>query len=172
MKPADVFFADLRATPRFNLLDKIETHLLRAGLDGRVRKGDLVAVKLHFGEPGNTSFLRPVYVRRVVETIKALGARPFLTDTNTLYVGTRADARKRAPAPALGTVQVSSRPWARVTVALRKESCEDTPCRLQLPEGTHVLKLENPVAGQTKSVKVTVRANQVSTVRVELAAPP
>jgi uncharacterized Fe-S center protein len=53
---------------------------------------DLVAVKLHFGEAGNTAYIRPQYVRRVVDRLKALQARPFLTDTNTLYVGSRTEA--------------------------------------------------------------------------------
>ncbi len=89
---ADVYFSDLRSTPRRSLLDKLGDLLDRAGLGSRIRRGDLVAIKLHFGERGNTSFIRPVYVRRVVEAVKALGARPFLTDANTLYVGSRSDA--------------------------------------------------------------------------------
>lgn len=92
MQLADVHYADLRTSPRQNLLDKVEALLHRAGLPGRVIRGDLVAVKLHFGEKGNTAFLRPVFVRRVVEVLKSLGAKPFVTDANTLYVGTRSDA--------------------------------------------------------------------------------
>ncbi len=92
MAPSDVYFAHLRSTPRQNLLDKVELVLRRAGVADRVKKGDLVAVKLHFGERGNTSFIRPVFVRRVVEVLKELGARPFLTDANTLYVGSRGEA--------------------------------------------------------------------------------
>jgi uncharacterized Fe-S center protein len=49
-------------------------------------------VKLHFGEKGNTAFLRPIFVRKVVEEIAAAGGKPFLTDTNTLYVGGRCNA--------------------------------------------------------------------------------
>ncbi len=89
---ADVFFSDLRSTPRRSLLDKVEALLDRAGLHGRIRRGDLVAVKLHFGELGNTAFIRPVFVRKVVEVVKAAGGKPFLTDANTLYVGTRSEA--------------------------------------------------------------------------------
>ncbi len=57
-----------------------------------IKNGDLVAVKVHFGEYGNTSFIRPMYVRRIVEEIKKLGGKPFLVDTNTLYVGTRSNS--------------------------------------------------------------------------------
>ena len=92
MNGSTVYFSDLRASPRRNLLDKVGDLLDQAGVADRVRRGDLVAVKLHFGERGNTSFIRPVFVRRVVERLRDLGARPFLTDTNTLYTGSRCEA--------------------------------------------------------------------------------
>jgi len=50
-----------------------------------VTPGALVAVKLHFGERGNDTFVRPYFVRLVTDAIKAGGGKPFLTDTNTLY---------------------------------------------------------------------------------------
>ena len=53
---------------------------------------DLVAVKLHFGESGNMGFIRPQYVKKVVERLLELKSKPFLTDTNTLYVGSRSQA--------------------------------------------------------------------------------
>ena len=84
-----VYFADLRADSRRNLLDKIDVLLERVGIKGRFKKGRLAAIKLHFGEKGNTSYIQPVFVRRVVERVKETGAAPFLTDTNTLYAGTR-----------------------------------------------------------------------------------
>ncbi len=87
-----VYFSDMRANPRRNLLDKLDTLLERVGLKGRFKRGHLVAVKLHFGEKGNTAYIPPVFVRRVVERIKETGAAPFLTDTNTLYVGTRGNS--------------------------------------------------------------------------------
>lgn len=92
MSCSDVYFSDLRVSPRQSLLDKVDSLLESAGLSSRVKRGDLVAVKLHFGEKGNTSFIRPIFIRRIVEAIKALGAKPFLTDANTLYVGSRGEA--------------------------------------------------------------------------------
>ncbi|MDW7710291.1 MAG: DUF362 domain-containing protein [Deferrisomatales bacterium] len=92
MKVSEVFYADLRTSPRKSLLDKVEELLHASGAPARVKRGDLVAVKLHFGEKGNTAFLRPIFVRRVVDVLKGLGAKPFLTDTNTLYVGSRGQA--------------------------------------------------------------------------------
>jgi uncharacterized Fe-S center protein len=57
-----------------------------------VVKGDLVAVKLHFGEWGNLSFVRPQFVREVVDFVRSREGRPFLSDCNTLYAGTRSCA--------------------------------------------------------------------------------
>lgn len=54
------------------------------------------AIKMHFGEPGNLAFLRPNYAAVVVNTVKELGGRPFLTDCNTLYVGGRKNALDRS----------------------------------------------------------------------------
>ncbi|MGB9846091.1 MAG: DUF362 domain-containing protein, partial [Desulfotomaculales bacterium] len=89
---ADVFFVDMRAKHKENLLDKLEKLFDRAGMKDLVAPKDLVAVKVHFGERGNTGFIRPQFVRRLVEKVKSLGGNPFLTDTNTLYVGSRANA--------------------------------------------------------------------------------
>src|SRR4030067_2856309 len=83
-----VYFTDLRADMKRNLLDKLDSLLESVGLEGRFKRGHLVAIKLHFGEKGNTAYIPPVFVRRVVERIRETGAEPFLTDTNTLYMGT------------------------------------------------------------------------------------
>ncbi|MBD3319698.1 MAG: DUF362 domain-containing protein [Chitinivibrionales bacterium] len=87
-----VFFADLRSGPRENLHHKLKRLLDKAGVDTLVRKADLVAVKLHFGEKGNTAFIRPILIRDIIEKIATLGGKPFLTDTNTLYRGERGES--------------------------------------------------------------------------------
>lgn len=63
-----------------------------AGFGELFGPGDSVAVKLHFGEGGNRTYLKPPVARAVVERVKAAGGRPFLTDSNTLYRGRRANA--------------------------------------------------------------------------------
>ena len=87
-----VYFSDLRTSLNRNIYDKIEDLLNRTKIDTRVKQNDLVAVKLHFGEYGNTAYLRPVFARTVVDRIKKAGGKPFLTDTNTLYKGSRSDS--------------------------------------------------------------------------------
>ncbi len=90
--PSKVYFADLRSNIKRSFMDKLDTLLQRLDPAANFKPGGLTAIKIHFGERGNTAFIRPVYVRRVVEAVKAAGGRPFLTDSNTLYVGTRSDA--------------------------------------------------------------------------------
>ncbi len=87
-----VFFSDLKVESGRTLLDKLDILLDRADLKGKVKEKDLVAIKLHFGEKGNTAYVRPIFLRRVVDRVKHYKGKPFLTDTNTLYVGTRSEA--------------------------------------------------------------------------------
>ncbi len=64
----------------------------KAGFGEVLAEGDLTLVKLHFGEEGNKGYIKPPLVRTVVERCKAAGAKPFLCDTNTLYVRRRHNA--------------------------------------------------------------------------------
>jgi uncharacterized Fe-S center protein len=90
-KPA-VFYANARTRHGSDLLTKTERIFEAAGFKSLIEPGDLVAVKLSFSEPGNTAYLRPQFVRRVVNKIKERGAKPFLTDSNTIYVSRRGNA--------------------------------------------------------------------------------
>jgi uncharacterized Fe-S center protein len=87
-----VYFTDFRAKPKRSILDKVGDLLNRVKLNTKIRKNDLVAIKLHFGEMGNTAYLRPIFLRAVADKVKVAGGRPFLTDTNTLYKGSRSDS--------------------------------------------------------------------------------
>jgi uncharacterized Fe-S center protein len=89
---SSVFFSDLKVESGKNILDKLDILLDRADLKGKIREKDLVAIKLHFGEKGNTAYVRPIFLRRVVDRVKQYKGKPFLTDTNTLYIGTRSEA--------------------------------------------------------------------------------
>jgi len=87
-----VFFSDLKVESGKTLLDKLDILLDRADLQGKIKEKDLVAIKLHFGEKGNTAYVRPIFLRKVVDRVKQYKGKPFLTDTNTLYIGTRSEA--------------------------------------------------------------------------------
>jgi len=58
----------------------------------KVSEGDIIAIKMHFGEEGNRGFIKPEFAKVVSDEIKKRGARVFFTDTNTLYKGRRANA--------------------------------------------------------------------------------
>ncbi len=91
--PVPVYFAGLRARgPRENKLVKIAALFEKAGFPGRIGKNALTAIKLHVGERGNDTFMNPVFVRKVVDCVKAAGGKPFITDSNTLYKGSRHNA--------------------------------------------------------------------------------
>ena len=89
---ATVFFAPMRSAMKRSMVTRVGGLLGRAGLADAVAEGDLVAIKLHFGEQGNTGFVHPVYLREVARRVRDAGGKPFLTDANTLYRGERANA--------------------------------------------------------------------------------
>ena len=87
-----VYFADLRADIHENLQQKLTRLMKTAGMGDIDFQDKFVAIKLHFGEPGNLAFLRPNWARTVADFVKERGGKPFLTDCNTLYVGGRKNA--------------------------------------------------------------------------------
>ena len=89
MKVSEVYFTDMRTQPGNSLLVKLDRLIKKAGIEKIDFNKKFAAVKVHFGEPGNLSFLRPNFAKTVCDRIKALGGMPFLTDCNTLYTGRR-----------------------------------------------------------------------------------
>ena len=84
-----VYWADLRTNFRENLQEKLDRLLKTAGMGEIDFENKFVAIKMHFGEPGNLAFLRPNWAKTVADFVKERGGKPFLTDCNTLYVGGR-----------------------------------------------------------------------------------
>ena len=92
MEKAKVYFTDFRTKPNVSQGVKLQKLCRQAGL-GRIDfEGKFVAIKLHFGELGNFAYIRPNYVKAVADLVKDLGGKPFLTDCNTLYPGSRKNA--------------------------------------------------------------------------------
>lgn len=89
---SEVYFTDMRTEVGKSLLSKLKNLLKLSGFESMAFKDKFVAVKIHFGEPGNMAFLRPNWARVVCDYVKELGGKPFLTDCNTLYVGGRKNA--------------------------------------------------------------------------------
>ncbi len=92
MQSSKVFFTNLRTTPTANLLDKMERLAKKAGIGTIDFEKQFTAIKIHFGEPGNLAYIRPNYAARMADLLRSMGAKPFLTDSNTLYSGGRGNA--------------------------------------------------------------------------------
>ncbi|MBI5526008.1 MAG: DUF362 domain-containing protein [Deltaproteobacteria bacterium] len=90
--PSKVFFSSARANMKLSGLKKVERLFRRSGFERLFRDGDRTAVKVHWGEPGNAAYVPVPYIRTLADLVKKSGARPFVTDTNTLYAGMRHDA--------------------------------------------------------------------------------
>ena len=93
MEKAQVYFTDFR-TKAFgdSMPTKLKKLIKKAGIGQIDMDGKFVAIKLHFGELGNISYLRPNYAKAVADVVKELGGKPFLTDCNTMYPGSRKNA--------------------------------------------------------------------------------
>ena len=92
METSKVYFTDMRCQAGDSLLEKMDRLVLAAGIDRINFQNAFVAIKIHFGEPGNLAYLRPNFAKTVADRVKKLGGLPFLTDSNTLYVGRRNNA--------------------------------------------------------------------------------
>lgn len=91
--PSKVYFGNLRTSAQTgNLLSKLRRMVETAGIANIDFKDKYVAIKIHFGEYGNMAYIRPNYAAVIVDVIKKLGGKPFLTDSNTLYTGSRSNA--------------------------------------------------------------------------------
>ena len=87
-----VYFTDFCTGTSESLPQKLARLILSSGIDQIDFQDKFVAIKIHFGELGNMAHLRPGYARVLVDIIKDLGGKPFLTDANTLYIGSRKNA--------------------------------------------------------------------------------
>ena len=96
MNPSKVYFTDLHVHGGTNLLLKLRKLIQAAGMEKIDFKNKFVALKIHFGEEGNLAYLRPNYVKVVADLVREQGGIPFLTDCNTLYVGSRKNEIGRA----------------------------------------------------------------------------
>ncbi|MEI6797359.1 MAG: DUF362 domain-containing protein, partial [Methanomassiliicoccales archaeon] len=93
MMKSTVFFADMVAhNEKQALPSKVAKLCRKLNVESTFGKDELIAIKVHFGEMGNTAFLRPDLLSPVIDAVRSSGAKPFLTDCNTLYKGSRTNA--------------------------------------------------------------------------------
>ncbi len=84
-----------------NLFEKANRLYDEAGTFDCVGQGDLVAVKVHVGELGNPYHVQPFYVHEICQRIRERGGKPFITDSNTLYMANRHNAVDHAQTAAM-----------------------------------------------------------------------
>ncbi|MGM0367748.1 MAG: DUF362 domain-containing protein [Actinomycetota bacterium] len=91
-KKSKVYFINSKQKKNRDLIKTIGDAFDKTGLFKKMQENDKTAVKMHFGEMGNFSSIRPVFIKKIVEKIKSYGGSPFLTDSNTLYYRKRHNA--------------------------------------------------------------------------------
>lgn len=99
MTKLKVFFADRQTRPDYNMLDKLEHIFDELGLNDSIKEGEKVMIKTHFGLYGNTNYIRPAYVRKLVDLVRSAGGFPFVADTASLAYGNERPYGGRTTAP-------------------------------------------------------------------------
>ncbi len=116
--------------------------LSRSYFQEMIPKDQRVAVKLHMGELGNIRYIRPAFVRRVVDLVKGLGGVPFLFDTVASYPGERATKKKYLNSAAMnGFVEAS----VGTPVVIGDDSDEQEILPITRPvDGCHLKEVKVP----------------------------
>ena len=92
MGKSKVYYTSFKTSGHETLLQKLRRLMITAGMKEIDFADKYAAIKIHFGEYGNLAFLRPNYAKVMADLVKECGGKPFLTDCNTLYVGSRKNA--------------------------------------------------------------------------------
>lgn len=92
MEKSKVYFTTFKTSYTENIPQKLRRLITTAGIKDIDFTDKYAAIKIHFGELGNLAFLRPNYAKVVADVVKEQGGKVFLTDCNTLYVGSRKNA--------------------------------------------------------------------------------
>ncbi len=93
-KKSKVYFIPVEEADKSALVvEKLKKLLSESKVLDFLSKDDKAAVKIHFGEEGNTGFVKPEYVKIICAAALGKGAKVFLADTNTLYKGRRTNSK-------------------------------------------------------------------------------
>lgn len=74
------------------LNEKLKQVLIEKNLLSFIGPKDFIAIKTHFGEAKDLGFARPAYMNMLGQLVSEKKAKPFLTETSTLYRGNRTNA--------------------------------------------------------------------------------
>jgi len=92
-KVSKVWFVPIENNPSKEDVAKKTLQLYQAAnMSSILEKGDLVAMKMHFGEKNNTGYIKPDYLHLLIKALKTEKVKPYLTDANTLYRGERSNS--------------------------------------------------------------------------------
>lgn len=87
-----VIFMPVSGKDDYDILsEKTERIFLELGLEPSLDKDSFAGIKIHFGEKGNTGYIKPSWLAALIGRLKKKTAKVFLTDTNTLYIGSRSN---------------------------------------------------------------------------------
>ncbi len=89
---AQIYFTSFRSSFSDPFFERFKKILKKVNFENDFKKNDFVGIKTHFGELGNVSYVQPAYIRFIAQYYKNHPVRLFVTDTNTIYVGSRSDA--------------------------------------------------------------------------------
>jgi len=92
MKKSVYFIKATREDSDEILSRKADRVFAELGLEGKIAKENLVALKIHFGETGNIGYIKPLWLKHIIQRIKGKTSRAYITDTNALYTGKRSNA--------------------------------------------------------------------------------
>jgi len=89
---SQVFFIQANGKESFDVLaNKVEKVFLKMGWEEKIETHFFTALKIHFGEKGTDGYIKPQWLSKIIERIKKRTSHAYLTDTNTLYLGSRSN---------------------------------------------------------------------------------
>lgn len=92
-KKSEVIFIPAEGRePAEALSEKARKAYLATGFNERIDAGAFAALKIHFGESGNTGYIKPAWLSGLIGEVRRRTKHAFLTDSNTLYVGNRSNS--------------------------------------------------------------------------------
>lgn len=68
-----------------DIANKLEMLIDRSGVLSFIKKDDFTAIKMHFGDKGNTGHVRWEWVREAARHVKKITGNAFLSDSNVIY---------------------------------------------------------------------------------------
>lgn len=92
MKSKVYFIGARKDEPAEVIAGKARAVYLALGFNEKIEPEDFVALKIHFGEKGNTGHIKPRWITGIIDEVLKRSQRAFLSDSNTLYVGNRSNS--------------------------------------------------------------------------------